>query len=79
MEEKQLRRAGLDYHEFAKVTIHASLDEAINTLTPSRVSKALFTPPIRLLRPPTSSAVSATFDSEFNADFDPRYARRSYP
>ena len=25
MEDKQLRRAGLDYHEFARVQVHASL------------------------------------------------------
>lgn len=29
MDDKQLRRAGLDYHEFAQVQVHADLDAAL--------------------------------------------------
>lgn len=32
LDDKKLRRAGLDYHEWAEVQIHASLDEFISTL-----------------------------------------------
>ncbi|MGI9257426.1 MAG: tRNA (cytidine(34)-2'-O)-methyltransferase [Gammaproteobacteria bacterium] len=37
MSEKSLRRAGLDYHELATVTEHASLTDCLETLTPNRV------------------------------------------
>ena len=37
MDEKALRRAGLDYHEYADVQIHADYDTLINTLKPARV------------------------------------------
>ena len=32
LEDKQLRRAGLDYHEWAEVRDHASLDECLRAL-----------------------------------------------
>lgn len=32
LEEKNLRRAGLDYHDLVDVTIHPSLDECLTTL-----------------------------------------------
>ncbi|GAB3511743.1 tRNA (uridine(34)/cytosine(34)/5-carboxymethylaminomethyluridine(34)-2'-O)-methyltransferase TrmL [Pseudoxanthomonas daejeonensis] len=37
MEDKQLRRAGLDYHEFARVQVHASLDAALDAIRPQRL------------------------------------------
>ena len=37
MEDKQLRRAGLDYHEFARVKVHASLDAALDAIRPQRL------------------------------------------
>lgn len=37
MEDKQLRRAGLDYHEFASVQVHASLAAALDALRPPRL------------------------------------------
>ena len=37
MSEKSLRRAGLDYHELATVTEHASFDACIETIRPNRV------------------------------------------
>jgi tRNA (cytidine/uridine-2'-O-)-methyltransferase len=47
--EPKLRRAGLDYHDLASVTVHASLDAAWTALAPQRVfaftahARALFT------------------------------------
>ncbi len=37
MEDKQLRRAGLDYHEYARVQVHASLDAALDAIRPQRL------------------------------------------
>jgi tRNA (cytidine/uridine-2'-O-)-methyltransferase len=37
LSEPQLRRAGLDYHDLASVTVHASLPAAWDALMPTRV------------------------------------------
>ena len=37
MDDKLLRRAGLDYHEFARVQVHASLEAAVATIAPTRL------------------------------------------
>lgn len=37
MEDKKLRRAGLDYHEFAPVQQHASFDTFLEKIKPTRV------------------------------------------
>lgn len=37
MEDRLLRRAGLDYAEFASVTVHADLNALIETVAPARV------------------------------------------
>jgi len=37
LSEPKLRRAGLDYHDLASVTVHASLDDAWAAVTPARV------------------------------------------
>lgn len=37
LEEKNLRRAGLDYHDLADVHVHASLDDAFAALPGARV------------------------------------------
>jgi tRNA (cytidine/uridine-2'-O-)-methyltransferase len=37
LSEPKLRRAGLDYHDLASVTVHASLADAWDTLMPARV------------------------------------------
>ncbi len=37
LDDKQLRRAGLDYREFAHVATHSSFEEMINLLNPCRV------------------------------------------
>lgn len=37
LEHSRLRRAGLDYHEFAAVRVHASVDAWLDATAPSRV------------------------------------------
>ncbi len=37
LDDKRLRRAGLDYHEFAEVTQHVSLDAFVQAVQPSRL------------------------------------------
>jgi tRNA (cytidine/uridine-2'-O-)-methyltransferase len=37
LSEPKLRRAGLDYHDLASVTVHPSLDDAWTALAPQRV------------------------------------------
>ncbi|MGB2130553.1 MAG: tRNA (uridine(34)/cytosine(34)/5-carboxymethylaminomethyluridine(34)-2'-O)-methyltransferase TrmL [Marinobacterium sp.] len=37
LDDKRLRRAGLDYHEFARVKLHASLEDCLNAIAPTRV------------------------------------------
>ena len=37
LDDKQLRRAGLDYHEYASLRVHDSLEECLRTLPTSRL------------------------------------------
>ncbi|GAA0791404.1 tRNA (uridine(34)/cytosine(34)/5-carboxymethylaminomethyluridine(34)-2'-O)-methyltransferase TrmL [Marinobacterium sediminicola] len=37
LDDKRLRRAGLDYHEWARVQVHADLDSCLDKLKPKRV------------------------------------------
>lgn len=37
LSEPKLRRAGLDYHDLASVTVHASLEQAWQALMPARI------------------------------------------
>jgi tRNA (cytidine/uridine-2'-O-)-methyltransferase len=37
LEDKQLKRAGLDYHEYARLQVHASLDAALQSIAPRRL------------------------------------------
>jgi len=37
LDDKSLRRSGLDYHDLAAVTIHASLDDCLRTLEGARL------------------------------------------
>ena len=37
LEDKQLRRAGLDYHEYASVQVHQGLDAALAAIAPPRL------------------------------------------
>jgi len=37
LDDKQLRRAGLDYHEYAEMKVHDSLDECLKALPEARL------------------------------------------
>ena len=37
MDERRLRRAGLDYREFAEVEVHKSLDDCLGSVNPTKV------------------------------------------
>lgn len=37
LEDRQLRRAGLDYHEYASLQVHANLERAIAAIRPQRL------------------------------------------
>jgi tRNA (cytidine/uridine-2'-O-)-methyltransferase len=37
LEDAQLRRAGLDYHEYATLQVHDSLDDALAAIAPKRL------------------------------------------
>ena len=37
MDDRQLRRAGLDYHEYARVQVHDSLPAALGAIAPARL------------------------------------------
>jgi tRNA (cytidine/uridine-2'-O-)-methyltransferase len=37
LEDSQLRRAGLDYHEYAQLQVHDSLQAALQTIAPQRL------------------------------------------
>ena len=37
LDDKQLRRAGLDYHEYAALRVHPTLDAALQAVAPGRV------------------------------------------
>ena len=59
LEDKQLRRAGLDYHEYAPVRLHASLDAALAAIEDEHGA------------PPRLFALSTRGRTRFDA---PRYA-----
>ena len=37
LDDKQLRRAGLDYHEYAQLQVHDSLEQALAVIAPARL------------------------------------------
>lgn len=37
MDDRQLRRAGLDYHEYARVAVHDDLEAALAAIAPARL------------------------------------------
>jgi tRNA (cytidine/uridine-2'-O-)-methyltransferase len=37
LDDRNLRRAGLDYHEYATLQVHASLEDALTTIAPPRL------------------------------------------
>lgn len=42
LEDKQLRRAGLDYHEFCSLRLHSSLDAALKEFEPQLAAGRVF-------------------------------------
>jgi tRNA (cytidine/uridine-2'-O-)-methyltransferase len=56
MDDKQLKRAGLDYHEYASVRVHADWDSCIETLVGQRFFAL------------TTSAHTSVFESKFQAN-----------
>lgn len=37
LDDKRLRRAGLDYHEWASITLHTNMDDLITSVQPARI------------------------------------------
>ena len=37
LDDKHLRRAGLDYHEYAQLQVHDSLEQALSVIAPARL------------------------------------------
>jgi tRNA (cytidine/uridine-2'-O-)-methyltransferase len=78
MEDKLLRRAGLDYHELATVTVHrdwttcvASLGErrfALTTRGERRVTEALFLPGDAFVFGPEAAGLPDEFVEQFPAE-----------
>ena len=54
MDDRQLKRAGLDYHEYASVRVHADWDSCLKELKPNRVFAL------------TTSATSSVYDTKFS-------------
>jgi tRNA (cytidine/uridine-2'-O-)-methyltransferase len=57
LEDKQLRRAGLDYHEWARLKVWATLDECLANVREQGVS-AIF--------PLTTKGTASPFDTDLN-------------
>ena len=79
MEDKKLRRAGLDYHEWADVKVHAALPEFIDSVRPARLfalstkgrtvfSEAVFKPEDALLFGPESRGLPAELLAELGTE-----------
>ena len=56
MDDKQLKRAGLDYHEYASVRVHANWDSCLRILNRERFFAL------------TTSAETSVFDTRFQAN-----------
>ena len=56
MDDRQLKRAGLDYHEFASVRVHADWESCRKVLNRERLFAL------------TTSALASVFDTRFQAD-----------
>ncbi len=79
MDDRKLRRAGLDYHEFATVREHASLDAFVETVQPPRLfgfsthaTRSAFVPEYRpgdaFLFGPETRGLPAALREELGAD-----------
>jgi tRNA (cytidine/uridine-2'-O-)-methyltransferase len=54
MDDKQLKRAGLDYHEYATVRVHANWDSCLKELKSDRIFAL------------TTSATNSVYNAKFN-------------
>lgn len=64
MDDKRLRRAGLDYHEFARVRVHASLAAALNAIRPPRLFALSTRGQVRFDRPRYADGDAFLFGAE---------------
>lgn len=78
LEDKQLVRAGLDYHEFATLRVYETLQECLDTLDPTRTFalttkgshtfyQAIYQPGDAFLFGPESRGLPADVLDQFNA------------
>ena len=65
LEDKQLRRAGLDYHDLARVFVHPSLDDCFDAL--EMTGPAAVSGPARVLAF-TRAATTSYADVEYRSD-----------
>jgi tRNA (cytidine/uridine-2'-O-)-methyltransferase len=56
MDDRQLKRAGLDYHEYASVRVHADWASCMKELRPDRIFAL------------TTSATKSVYDTQFRED-----------
>ena len=59
LDDRQLRRAGLDYHEYASLQVHASLHDALDAIEPKRLMPRL-SPSARAKAWPATMPTSST-------------------
>lgn len=64
LDDRQLRRAGLDYHEYATVRVHASLEAALAAIAPPRLFALSTRGTVRYDTPAYSSGDAFMFGSE---------------
>ena len=64
MDDRQLRRAGLDYHEYARVQVHDSLDDALAAIAPPRLFALSARGPVRYDTPRFAAGDAFLFGRE---------------
>ena len=64
MDDRQLRRAGLDYHEYARVAVHADLDAALAAIDPPRLFALAARGPVRYDAPRYAAGDAFLFGCE---------------
>src|SRR3546814_9584879 len=64
MDDRQLRRAGLDYHEYARVQVHDSLADALALIAPPRLFALSSRGPVRHDAPRFAEGDAFLFGSE---------------
>ncbi len=64
LEDRNLRRAGLDYHEYARVQVHDSLDAALDAIAPPRLFALSTRSSLRYDRPRYRAGDAFVFGAE---------------